>query len=105
MPTVAVQRAADRAHQNYGWLDSRQSFPFAGNFDLAANAHGLLVVNNEDVVDVGSGFDMHQHRDAEIVTWVLSGSLVHQDSEGHSGVVLPQALRAGRCPHPDSRSG
>jgi redox-sensitive bicupin YhaK (pirin superfamily) len=99
MPSIAVQRAGDRAHQRYGWLESWQSFPFAGNFDLAANAHGLLVVNNEDIVHAGSGFDMHQHRDAEIVTWVLSGSLVHQDSEGHSGVVQPglaQRMSAGR---------
>ncbi|MGW0040259.1 pirin family protein [Rhodococcus sp. NPDC003348] len=99
MTGIVVQRARDRAHQNYGWLDSSQSFPFAGNFDLAAHAHGLLLVNNEDVVDIGEGFDTHQHRDAEIVTWVLSGSLVHQDSEGHSGVVYPglaQRMSAGR---------
>lgn len=99
MTGIVVQRARERAHQNYGWLDSSQSFPFAGNFDLAANAHGLLVVNNEDIVDVGSGFDSHQHRDTEIVTWVLSGSLVHQDSQGNSGVVYPglaQRMSAGR---------
>ncbi|MFC7446730.1 pirin family protein [Rhodococcus daqingensis] len=99
VPSVEIRRGSDRARQNYGWLDSRQSFPFAGNFDLAAHAHGLLVVNNEDIVDAGSGFDTHQHRDAEIVTWVLSGSLVHQDSEGHSGVVFPglaQRMSAGR---------
>lgn len=98
-PGVVVQRAGDRAHQHYGWLESSQSFPFAGNFDLAANAHGLLLVNNEDVVDAGNGFDTHFHRDAEIVTWVLSGSLVHQDSEGHSGVIHPglaQRMSAGR---------
>ncbi|MFD1814493.1 pirin family protein [Rhodococcus gannanensis] len=99
MPGTVVQRSGERAHQRYGWLDSHQSFPFAGNFDLAANAHGLLQVNNEDVVDIGEGFDMHQHRDAEIVTWVLSGTLVHQDSEGNSGVVYPglaQRMSAGR---------
>lgn len=96
---TVVQRGRDRAHQRYDWLDSRQSFPFAGNFDLAAGAHGLLLVNNEDVVSAGGGFDTHAHRDTEIVTWVLSGSLVHQDSEGHSGVVHPglaQRMSAGR---------
>ena len=98
MESVVIQRSGDRAHLEYGWLDARHSFPVAGNFDLAANAHGLLLVNNEDVVDAGSGFDTHQHRDVEIVTWVLSGSLVHQDSVGHSGVIAPglaQRMSAG----------
>ncbi len=45
------------------------------------------------------GFDTHPHRDMEIVTWVLRGSLVHQDSTGHSGVIYPglaQRMSAGR---------
>lgn len=98
MSSVVIQRARERAHLDYGWLTSRHSFPVAGNFDLAGGAHGLLMVNNDDVVDVGSGFDTHQHRDTEIVTWVLSGSLVHQDSAGHSGVIhrgLAQRMSAG----------
>lgn len=99
MAELVIQRAGERRHLRYGWLDSRHSMPVAGNFDPAEHAHGLLVVNNEDIVDAGEGFDSHQHRDAEIVTWVLSGSLVHQDSEGHSGVVYPglaQRMSAGR---------
>ncbi|MFC4604055.1 pirin family protein [Rhodococcus kronopolitis] len=99
MAEVVVQRAGERRHLRYGWLDSRHSMPVAGNFDPAEYGHGLLVVNNEDIVDAGEGFDTHQHRDAEIVTWVLSGSLVHQDSEGNSGVVYPglaQRMSAGR---------
>jgi hypothetical protein len=58
----------------------------------------VLVVNNEDVVQPGTGFDTHPHRDMEIVTWMLEGALVHQDSEGHSGVVYPnlaQRMTAG----------
>lgn len=55
-------------------------------------------MNNDDIVAAGSGFETHPHRDMEIVTWVLSGSLVHQDSEGHSGVLYPglaQRMSAG----------
>ncbi|MEU7827773.1 pirin family protein [Nonomuraea sp. NPDC049129] len=47
----------------------------------------------------GTGFDTHPHRDMEIVTWVLEGSLVHQDSTGHNGVIYPglaQRMSAGR---------
>jgi redox-sensitive bicupin YhaK (pirin superfamily) len=55
-------------------------------------------VSNDDVVQAGTGFDTHPHRDMEIVTWVLSGSLVHQDSTGHSGLIYPglaQRMSAG----------
>jgi quercetin 2,3-dioxygenase len=60
--------------------------------------HGVLVVNNHDTIAPGSGFETHPHRNMEIVTWVLNGSLVHQDSEGHTGVIYPnlaQRMTAG----------
>ena len=56
------------------------------------------MVSNDDVVRAGSGFETHPHRDMEIVTWVLEGSLVHQDSTGHSGLIYPglaQRMTAG----------
>lgn len=103
MATTAVEAVRIvRSGQRYGWrnewLDSRQSFPATGNFDLAANAHGMLLVHNEDVVEAGAGFDTHQHLNTEIVTWVLEGTVVHQDSAGHSGLIRPglaQRMSAG----------
>ena len=95
---VTVVPSADRRHWWNEWLDSRQSFPVTGNFDLAANAHGLLLVHNEDVVEAGEGFDTHQHLDTEIITWVLEGTVVHQDSAGNSGLIHPglaQRMSAG----------
>lgn len=95
---VRVIRAADREHWRNEWLDSRQSFLATGNFDLAAHAHGMLMVHNDDVVDAGEGFDTHQHQNVEIITWVLDGTLVHQDSLGHSGLIYPglaQRMSAG----------
>ncbi|WP_063055348.1 pirin family protein [Nocardia salmonicida] len=80
------------------WLDSKHSFSFGEHYDPDNTHHGLLLVNNEDVVLPGEGFDTHPHRDMEIVTWVLGGSLVHQDSLGHSGVIYPglaQRMSAG----------
>jgi redox-sensitive bicupin YhaK (pirin superfamily) len=63
------------------------------------NTHfGRLLVSNDDRIAPGSGFDTHGHRDMEIVTWVLSGSLVHQDSRGHNGIIYPglaQRMSAG----------
>ena len=97
-PTVDVRRAAERYRTGIDWLDSRHSFSFGRHYDPANTSHGLLLVNNDDVVRAGSGFETHPHRDMEIVTWVLQGSLVHQDSTGHSGVIYPglaQRMSAG----------
>jgi redox-sensitive bicupin YhaK (pirin superfamily) len=96
---VDVRRSADRFATQIGWLDSKHSFSFGGHYDHANTHHGLLLVNNDDIVTPGMGFETHPHRDMEIVTWVLQGSLVHQDSTGHSGVIYPglaQRMSAGR---------
>jgi len=97
-PVVDVRRAAERFRTDAGWLDSQHSFSFGHHHDARNTHHGLLLVNNDDIVDPGTGFETHPHRDMEIVTWVLQGSLVHQDSEGHSGVIYPglaQRMSAG----------
>ena len=96
---IDIRRAADRAATKIDWLDSKHSFSFAGHYDPNNTHHGLLLVNNDDIVKPGTGFETHPHRDMEIVTWVLRGSLVHQDSTGHSGVIYPglaQRMSAGR---------
>ena len=98
-PAVDVRRADDRAKTKISWLDSKHSFSFGDHYDPDNTHHGLLLVNNDDIVNPGTGFDTHPHRDMEIVTWVLRGSLVHQDSTGHSGVIYPglaQRMSAGR---------
>jgi redox-sensitive bicupin YhaK (pirin superfamily) len=98
-PTIDVRRAADRFATKIEWLDSHHSFSFGSHYDPENTGHGLLLVNNDDIVTPGSGFETHPHRDMEIVTWVLQGSLVHQDSTGHSGVIYPglaQRMSAGR---------
>ena len=95
---IDVRRAADRFKTDVGWLDSKHSFSFGHHYDPRNVGHGLLVVNNDDIVKPGTGFETHPHRDMEIVTWVLRGSLVHQDSEGHAGVIYPglaQRMSAG----------
>jgi len=98
-PSVKVRRADDRFKSYFGWLDSKHSFSFGHHFDRGNTQHGLLLVNNDDVVSAGMGFETHPHRDMEIITWVLEGSLVHQDSTGHNGVIYPglaQRMSAGR---------
>jgi redox-sensitive bicupin YhaK (pirin superfamily) len=97
-PTIDVRRAASRPHTRISWLDSRHSFSFGRHWDPTNTSHGLLLVSNDDRVGAGSGFATHPHRDMEIVTWVLSGRLEHQDSEGHRGELYPglaQRMSAG----------
>jgi redox-sensitive bicupin YhaK (pirin superfamily) len=96
--TVEIRRAADRAVTTTSWLNSRHSFSFGDHYDPGNTHHGVLLVNNDDVVQPAAGFDTHPHRDMEIVTWVLDGSLAHRDSAGNSGVVYPglaQRMSAG----------
>ncbi|HEX3785399.1 MAG TPA: pirin family protein [Pseudonocardiaceae bacterium] len=95
---VDLRRAEDRMHTTWSWLDSNHSFSFGRHFDPDNTHFGLLLVSNDDVVKPGTGFETHPHEDMEIITWVLRGQLVHQDSEGHADVIYPglaQRMSAG----------
>jgi quercetin 2,3-dioxygenase len=97
-PNVDIRRGADRPATKIDWLDSKHSFSFGQHYDPQNTHHGLLLVNNDDIVAPGMGFETHPHRDMEIVTWVMRGQLVHQDSQGHNGVIYPglaQRMSAG----------
>ena len=96
--STEIRRADQRFHTRTEWLDSRHSFSFGPHYDPANTHFGLLMVNNEDVVAAGRGYDTHAHNEMEVLTWVLAGALVHRDSAGHSGVIHPgvaQRMSAG----------
>ena len=86
-PAFTIQRAADRASFDHGWLKTYHSFSFADYYDPRNLHWGALRVVNDDVVAPGQGFGAHPHRDMEIVTYVLRGELEHRDSMGNHGVV------------------
>lgn len=99
MTKIDIRRAHERFSTRIDWLDSKHSFSFGPHYDPDNTHHGLLLVNNDDIVRAGSGFGTHAHRDMEIVTWVLSGELEHRDSEGNHGIIYPglaQRMSAGR---------
>lgn len=95
---IDVRRKNQRFHTHISWLDSHHSFSFSDHYDPHNTHHGLLLVNNDDVVKPNTGFRTHPHQDMEIVTWVLDGELEHKDSEGNTGIIYPglaQRMSAG----------
>jgi len=92
-PAFTVQRAAERAFFDFGWLQTHHSFSFADYYDPANLNWGALRVFNDDTVQPGKGFGTHPHRDMEIVTYVLRGELEHRDSTGRHGIVPPGGVQ------------
>jgi len=95
---IALRKASERGYAHHGWLESWHSFSFAEYNDPAHVHFGPLRVINEDIVQPGTGFGTHGHRDMEILTYVLSGTLRHNDSTGSSGDIsygVVQVMSAG----------
>jgi len=96
---IQIRPGEERGHNKLAWLDSHFTFSFDQYYDPEHVQFRSLRVLNEDVVAPGGGFPMHPHREMEILTWVLEGSLEHRDSTGGSGVIRPgelQHMTAGR---------
>ena len=82
---IELRPFAGIGHAHHGWLDARHHFSFADYHDPARMQWGNLRVWNDDTIAAQSGFPPHPHRDMEIVTYVRTGAITHQDSLGNKG--------------------
>ena len=96
--SLTIRPSRDRGSTDHGWLKSYHTFSFADYFDPKHTAFRTLRVINEDWVQPGQGFGTHPHRDMEIITVILEGTLAHNDSMGNTSTIHPgeiQRMSAG----------
>jgi quercetin 2,3-dioxygenase len=82
---IDIRPFASLGHADHGWLDARHHFSFANYYDPDRMGWGRIRVWNDDRIAAKSGFPPHPHRDMEIVTYVRTGAITHQDSMGNKG--------------------
>jgi quercetin 2,3-dioxygenase len=82
---IDVRSFSSLGHADHGWLNARHHFSFASYHDLDRMAWGRIRVWNDDQIAAKSGFPPHPHRDMEIVTYVRTGAITHEDSMGNKG--------------------
>lgn len=84
---ISIHKSEERGAGSHGWLEAKHSFSFGGYYNPQRMGFGPLRVINQDRIAEGRGFGAHGHRDMEIITYVVSGSLQHRDSMGNGSIL------------------
>lgn len=95
---ITILRSSDRGHFDHGWLSTYHTFSFGDYHNPERMGFGPLRVINDDIVAPARGFSEHPHRNMEIVSYVVSGTLRHADSTGGRDDITPgvvQRMSAG----------
>ncbi len=96
---MKIRRSNERGHFTHDWLDTYHTFSFGEYDDPRYRGFSVLRVINEDRILPGEGFGMHGHANMEIITYIISGSLKHADSLGHTSILREgeiQRMTAGK---------
>lgn len=95
---ITLRHSHERGRGQFGWLDSRHTFSFANYYDPRHMGISALSVINDDWVKPGTGFETHPHRDMEIISYILEGSIEHKDTMGFDATLKAgevQVMSAG----------
>ena len=95
---IKITKSEQHYRNTTDWLDTSHHFSFADYFDPKKMNYGPLRVFNDDIVQPTTGFDLHPHRDMEIITYVIHGQLEHKDNQGNHGIIKKgeiQTMTAG----------
>jgi len=97
---IKIYRADKLGKSDLGWLKSKYHFSFANYYNPKRIHFGNLRVINDDLISPNAGFEMHPHKDMEIISYVISGELTHQDSMGNK-----RALKRGEVQYMSAGTG
>jgi redox-sensitive bicupin YhaK (pirin superfamily) len=98
-PRLRLRRSRDRGFEDFGWTDNWMTFSFGGYYDPAWMQFGPLRVMVENHIQPHAGFPPHPHRNIEILTYVVSGTLTHRDSFGHQADITAGEMQLISADH------